>query len=86
MYAYLPSEEARTKWEGASRAAGMSLSRFFVDVVEGALREWENEPPRTSGRGFTGKVCVGQDLNHADFEAKFRTNHKELNLNLRLPK
>lgn len=47
VYAYLPSEEARTKWEKAAQAAGTSLSRFIVDVVERTLREGEDEDYRS---------------------------------------
>ncbi len=46
-YAYLPSEQARARWEKAAKATGMSLSRFIVDVVERALREGDDEDFRS---------------------------------------
>jgi hypothetical protein len=48
VYAYLPSEESRARWEKAAGKAGMSLSRFIVDTVEASLREGTDEDFRSA--------------------------------------
>lgn len=48
VYAYLPSEEARAKWEEAAMKAGMSLSRFIVDTIDASLKEGMDEDFRSA--------------------------------------
>jgi hypothetical protein len=46
VYLYLPSTEDKARWDKLAKEAGVPLSKFVIEVVEGALSEESNFKPR----------------------------------------
>lgn len=46
VYVYLPSPDDKSRWESLAEKAGVPLSRFVIDIVEGALAEQSDLRPR----------------------------------------
>ena len=46
VYLYLPSAEDKARWDNLAREAGLPLSKFVIEVVEGALAEESDFKPR----------------------------------------
>lgn len=46
VYLYLPSAVDKARWEKLAEAAGVPLSKFVIEVVEGALAEESDFKPR----------------------------------------
>ncbi len=46
VYLYLPSAEDKARWDNLAREAGLPLSKFVIEVVEGALAEKSDFKPR----------------------------------------
>lgn len=46
VYLYLPSAEDKARWDKLAKEAGVPLSKFVIEVVEGALSEESNFKPR----------------------------------------
>jgi predicted DNA-binding protein len=46
VYLYLPSAEDKARWDNLAKEAGLPLSKFVIEVVEGALAEESDFKPR----------------------------------------
>ncbi len=46
VYLYLPSAEDKARWERLAEEAGVPLSKFVIEVVEGSLAENSEFKPR----------------------------------------
>ena len=46
VYLYLPSAADKARWESLAKEAGVPLSKFVIEVVEGALAEETDFKPR----------------------------------------
>lgn len=46
VYLYLPSAEDKARWDNLAKEAGLPLSKFVIEVVEGALAEEADFKPR----------------------------------------
>ncbi|MDD3492055.1 MAG: hypothetical protein PHU95_01905 [Candidatus Thermoplasmatota archaeon] len=46
VYVYAPTLETVERWKQAADKAGLSLSKFFIECVEDAIREDEDYQPR----------------------------------------
>ena len=46
VYLYLPSAEAKRRWEDMAKEAGAPLSRFVIEIVENAIADGEEFTPR----------------------------------------
>ncbi len=46
VYLYLPSAEDKARWDKLAKEAGVPLSKFVIEVFEGALAEESNFKPR----------------------------------------
>jgi len=46
VYLYLPSAADKTRWESLAKEAGVPLSKFVIEVFEGALAEETDFKPR----------------------------------------
>lgn len=71
VYVYLPSAEDKARWDSLAREAGVPLSKFVIEVVEGALAENTDFKPRGELVKEIGRL---------------RTENKELNDDLKQKK